>query len=162
MNRSAYDDGEATNRLSKIADYFLLHDRRIHMRTDDSVVRVHEDREMILRRSRGYAPAPIKTGFKFGSQVLACGAELKNTFCLARDNHAFVSHHIGDLENLETLRSYNDGIEHFKRLFHLDPEVVAYDLHPEYLSTKYALSLDDICYKDCRSASSCAHRELHG
>ena len=138
-----YDDGEATKRLQKIADYFLLHDRRIHMRTDDSVVRVHEGREMVVRRSRGYAPAPVKTAFKFERQVLACGAELKNTFCLTRDKYAFVSHHIGDLENLETLRSFAEGIAHFKRLFHLEPEVVAYDLHPEYLSTKYALSHDD-------------------
>ena len=114
------------------------------MRTDDSVARIHEGREMILRRSRGYAPEPIRTAFKFEQQVLACGAELKNTFCLARENYAFVSHHIGDLENLETLRSYTEGIEHFKRLFHVKPEVVAYDLHPEYLSTKYAVALEDI------------------
>ncbi|MEP6913712.1 MAG: carbamoyltransferase HypF [bacterium] len=139
-----FDDTQALNRLSGIADYFLLNDRRIHMRTDDSVVRVHDGREMILRRSRGYAPAPIKTAFKFEQQVLACGAELKSTFCLARQDHAFVSHHIGDLENLETLRSFTQGIEHFKRLFHIEPAVVAYDLHPEYLSTKYALALDEI------------------
>ncbi len=138
-----YDDEEADTRLRGIADYFLLHDRRIHMRTDDSVVRVFQNREMIVRRSRGYAPAPVRTEFRFAKQVLACGAELKNTFCIGRDNHAFVSHHIGDLENLETLSSYRDGIEHFKRLFHLRPEIVAYDLHPEYLSTKYALSLDE-------------------
>ena len=138
-----YDDGDATKRLQKITDYFLLHDRRIHMRTDDSVVRVHNNREMIVRRSRGYAPAPIKTAFKFERQLLACGAELKSTFCLTRDNYAFLSHHIGDLENLETLGSFVEGIAHFKRLFHLEPEVVAYDLHPEYLSTKYALSGDD-------------------
>jgi hydrogenase maturation protein HypF len=75
--------------------------------------------------------------------VLACGAELKNTFCLARDRHAFVSHHIGDLENAETLRSFTEGIEHFRRLFDIDPQVVAHDLHPEYLSTKYALELAD-------------------
>jgi hydrogenase maturation protein HypF len=139
----SYDDREAVDRLSRIADYFLLHDRRIHMRTDDSVVRVCDDRHQILRRSRGFAPAPIKTNFKFERQVLACGAELKNTFCLGRDNDAFVSHHIGDLENLETLRAYQEGIDHFRRLFQLEPEVVAYDLHPEYLSTKYALAQDE-------------------
>lgn len=142
-----YADGDATKRLSKIADYFLLHDRRIHMRTDDSVVRVVADQEMIVRRSRGYAPAPIKTSFQFERQILACGAELKNTFCLTRDNYAFVSHHIGDLENLETLQSFTDGIEHFKRLYHLTPEVVAYDLHPEYLSTKYAFEQEEISLK---------------
>ena len=138
-----FDDSQAITRLGSIADRFLLHDRRIHMRTDDSVVRVHDNREMILRRSRGYAPAPIRTGFRFIRPVLACGAELKNTFCLARDNYAFVSHHIGDLENLETMRSFTEGIEHFKRLFHVEPATVAYDLHPDYLSSKYALSLDE-------------------
>ncbi len=139
----SYHDAEATKRLDKVADYFLLHDRRIHMRTDDSVARIHEGREMILRRSRGYAPEPIRTAFRFEQQILACGAELKNTFCLARDNYAFLSHHIGDLENLETRQSFTGGIEHFKRLFHIEPAIVAYDLHPEYLSTKYALALDD-------------------
>ena len=138
-----YRDAEARERLEAIADYFLLNDRRIHMRTDDSVARVVGGREMILRRSRGYAPAPVSTSFKFGKEILACGAELKNTFCLTRGNHAFLSHHIGDLENLETLRSFEQGIEHFRRLFHLRPEVIAHDLHPEYLSTKYALSTDD-------------------
>ena len=138
-----YEDADARTRLRSIADYLLTHDRRIHMRTDDSVARVHEGRETVLRRARGYAPAPVSVAFEFGREVLACGAELKNTFCLARDRHAFVSHHIGDLENLETLRSYEQGIEHFKRLFHLRPRVVAHDLHPEYLSTKYALSLGD-------------------
>lgn len=145
-----YQDDEATRRLSRIADYYLLHNRRIHMRTDDSVVRqVNRPQskratEYVLRRSRGYAPSPIRTAFKFHRQILACGAELKNTFCLTRDHHAFISHHIGDLENLETSRSFTEGIEHFKQLFDLRPEIVAYDLHPEYLSNKYALSLDHI------------------
>lgn len=138
-----YEDEDAARRLNPIAHYFLSHDRRIHLRTDDSVARVHAGREMILRRSRGYAPAPVRVSFKFAREILACGAELKNTFCLARAAHAFVSHHIGDLENLETLRSYEEGIEHYQRLFHLQPEVVAYDLHPEYLSTKYALAHDE-------------------
>jgi len=139
-----YHDDEATQRLKKIADYFLLHDRPIHIRTDDSVVRTVNDNQVVLRRSRGYAPTPIRTSFKFDRTVLACGAELKNTFCLARQHRAFVSHHIGDLENLETLRSFTEGIEHYKRLFDIQPNVVAYDLHPEYLSTKFALALDDI------------------
>lgn len=137
-----YEDAEAEERLGAIADYFLRHDRRIHIRADDSVARVEAGREMILRRARGYAPAPLKTSFKFGREILACGAELKSAFCLAREHHAFVSHHIGDLENLETLRSFTEGVEHYRRLFHLRPEIVAYDLHPEYLSTKHALALD--------------------
>lgn len=138
-----YEDEDAFRRLPRIAKYFLVHDRRIHMRSDDSVARVFASREMILRRSRGYAPAPIKATFKFERDILACGAELKNTFCLTHEDHAFVSHHIGDLENLETLESFRRGIEHFKRLFNIEPEVIAYDLHPEYLSTKYALALEE-------------------
>ncbi len=138
-----YEDSDASERLDNIADCFLLHDRRIHMRMDDSVARVHDGMEMILRRSRGYAPAPVFTSFKFEREILACGAELKNTFCLTREHYAFVSHHIGDLENLETLRSFEQGIAHFQKLFHLHPEIIAHDLHPEYLSTKYALTLDD-------------------
>jgi hydrogenase maturation protein HypF len=138
-----YEDGDARRRLNAIADYLLLNDRRIKMRADDSVARIHDGREMVLRRARGYAPAPFTVAFKFGREILACGAELKNTFCLTRDRHAFVSQHVGDLENLETLRSYEQGIEHFKSLFQLRPRVVAHDLHPEYLSTKYALALGD-------------------
>jgi hydrogenase maturation protein HypF len=145
-----YRDDEALASLATIADYFLTHNRRIHIRTDDSVLRVvpglnsRSADSVILRRARGFAPAPVKTAFKFQKQILACGAELKNTFCLARDNYAFISSHNGDLENLETLRSFTEGIEHFKQLFYLTPEVGAYDLHPEYLSTKYALALQDI------------------
>jgi hydrogenase maturation protein HypF len=99
---------------------------------------------MLIRRSRGYVPEPVAVPSEFPRQVLACGAELKNTFCLARGRHVFLSHHIGDLENAETLRSFTEGIEHFRRLFDVDPQVVAHDLHPEYLSTKYALELDGV------------------
>ncbi len=140
----AYTDDEAAKRLSPIADYFLIHDRQIHIRTDDSVVRVSRGREVPVRRSRGYAPQPIELPFKLRRPILACGAELKNTFCVAKRQHAFVSHHIGDLENFETLRSFREGIDHFRRLFDIDPQVVAYDLHPEYLSTKYALELKGV------------------
>ena len=107
------------------------------------MARSFRGRPMLLRRSRGYVPEPLAVATGFPRPVLACGAELKNTFCLARGRHAFVSQHIGDLENAETLRSFTEGIEHFRRLFDIDPEVVAHDLHPEYLSTKYALELDD-------------------
>jgi len=138
-----YEDQDAIDRLSRIADYLLLHNRRIHIRSDDSLARAQDGREMILRRSRGYAPAPIKTAFEFSKEILACGAELKNTFCFARGQDAFLSHHIGDLENLDTFQSFQKGIDHFKRLFGLRPEVIAHDLHPDYISTKYALALDD-------------------
>jgi hydrogenase maturation protein HypF len=140
----AYRDDDALDRLSGIADAFLTHDRAIHIRTDDSVARAVRDRPMLIRRSRGYVPEPVTVRSGFSRPVLACGAELKNTFCLAKGRHAFVSHHIGDLENAETLRSFTEGIEHFGRLFDITPQVVAYDLHPEYLSTKYALDLDDV------------------
>jgi hydrogenase maturation protein HypF len=140
----AYDDKDALARLAGIADVFCVHDRPIHMRTDDSVVRGFRGREMIMRRSRGYVPEPIRLRAPFPRPVLGCGAELKNTFCLGRDDHAFVSHHIGDLENYETLRSFAEGIAHFRRLFAVTPQVVAHDLHPEYLSTKYALECEDV------------------
>lgn len=138
------DDGEALRRLAGVADGFLLHDRRIHARADDSVVRSFRGRALPVRRSRGFVPAPLRTPWAFPRPVLACGAELKNTFCVARAHHAFLSPHIGDLENYETLASYREGIEHFCRLFGVRPEVVAHDLHPEYLSTKYAHELDGV------------------
>jgi hydrogenase maturation protein HypF len=136
-----YRDGDAAGRLSEIADAFLTHDRPIQIRTDDSVVRAFRGRGAVIRRSRGYVPEPIAVHTRFARPVLACGAELKNTFCLAKGGHAFISHHIGDLENAETLQSFAEGIEHFRRLFDITPEVIAHDLHPEYLSTKYALDL---------------------
>ena len=137
----AYEDDDAMARLSPIADFFLTHDRPIHIRTDDSVVRVFRAREMPIRRSRGYAPASIAMPVRARRPILACGAELKSTFCLARDRTAFVSHHIGDLENFRSLRAFTEGIDHFRRLFDLNPQIAVHDLHPEYLSTKYALEL---------------------
>jgi hydrogenase maturation protein HypF len=137
----AFRDEDALEKLAGIADAFLLHDRPIHIRTDDSVVRARRGRETVIRRSGGYAPEPLAVSFGFQRPVLACGAELKNTFCLAKGNRAFVSQHIGDLENAETLRSFIEGIEHFQRLFDAEPELVAHDLHPDYLSTKYATGL---------------------
>ncbi|MFI7057891.1 carbamoyltransferase HypF [Streptosporangium canum] len=140
----AYRDRDAFTRLAGIADRFLTHDRPIHVRTDDSVVLAAGGRELPLRRSRGYAPEPLRLPRPVRRAVLACGAELKNTFCLAEGGRAFVSHHIGDLENYETLRSFSEGIDHFRRLFDITPRVVAHDLHPEYLSTKYACDLDGV------------------
>src|SRR5215216_6516055 len=140
----AHRDADALERLGGIADWFLAHDRPIHVRADDSVVRAFRGRELPLRRSRGFAPQPLGLPWPFPRHVLACGAELKHTFCLAKDGHAFVSHHIGDLENYETFRSFTEGVEHFRRLFAVTPQVVAHDLHPEYLSTKYAVELDGV------------------
>ncbi|WP_034263162.1 carbamoyltransferase HypF [Actinospica robiniae] len=137
----AHLDGDAAKRLAGIADAFLVHDRPIQTRTDDSVVRPLFGRPMMVRRSRGYVPDTVTLPVAADRPILACGGELKNTFCLARDRRAVVSHHIGDLENHETLRSYHQGIAHLRRLLDLDPAVIAHDLHPEYLSTKYALEL---------------------
>ncbi len=134
----AYRDDDARARLSSLADFFLAHDREIHIRCDDSVTRVVNNTELVIRRSRGYAPEPIQTPLEFREPILATGAHLKNTFCLARGHEVFVSHHIGDLENYETLKSFTAGIEHFKRLFDIEPRVIAHDVHPDYLSTKYA------------------------
>jgi hydrogenase maturation protein HypF len=134
-------DDDAFERLDAIADGFLLHERAIHIRTDDSVVRSFRDRVFLVRRSRGFAPEPVLLPWAFPRPVLATGAELKSTFCVAKDRRAFVSHHIGDLENYETFASFRDGIDHFCNLFEVQPEVVAHDLHPEYLSTKHAHDL---------------------
>jgi hydrogenase maturation protein HypF len=140
----AYTDADALSRLGPLADAFLTHDRPIHIRTDDSVVRAFRGRPMPLRRSRGYVPEPVTVRGGFPRQVLACGAHMKNTFCLGKDHRVFISQHIGDLENAQTLRAFTEGIEHFRRLFDITPEVVAHDLHPEYLSTKYAFGLADV------------------
>ncbi|MFH1725266.1 MAG: carbamoyltransferase HypF [Elusimicrobiota bacterium] len=137
----AHENDEALARLKGIADAFLLHDRDIHIRCDDSVSRVFEGSERLIRRSRGYVPAPVRLPVKLGQPVLACGAELKNTFAVAAGEECAVSHHIGDLENLETLGAFERGIEHFKEVFGVAPDVVAHDMHPDYLSTKYALGL---------------------
>jgi hydrogenase maturation protein HypF len=136
----AKDNDEALTRLGGIADYFLLHNRDIFARYDDSVYMVEEDVPQAVRRARGYAPYPIFLPFK-SKQILACGAELKNTFCLTKDEYAFLSQHIGDMENEETLEHFENTIGLYKKLFRVEPEIIAYDMHPEYLATKYALEL---------------------
>ena len=135
----AYRDADARERLGAIADAFLTHSREIETRTDDSVVRSVRGAVMPIRRSRGYAPRPIGLARSLARPVLACGAELKSTICVAKDRRAFVSHHLGDLENYEALRAFTEAIASFRRLFDVTPAVVAHDLHPEYLSTKWAL-----------------------
>ena len=140
----AYEDDDARERLAQIADLFLLHDRRIETRTDDSVVRVVWGAPRLLRRSRGYVPDSLPLPVDSGRHLLACGAELKNTFAVAKGGRAWVGHHVGDLKNYETLSSFATGIEHFERLFAIEPEAVAHDLHPEYLSTKHAAALEDM------------------
>ena len=134
---------DALIRLGRIADAFLFHNRDIHTRVDDSVERVFEDKERVLRRSRGYAPYPVTLHFPV-AEILACGAELKNTFCLTKEHHAFLSQHIGDLENYETLVFFEETLARMKELFRIAPHAVAYDLHPLYLSTKLALEMTGV------------------
>jgi hydrogenase maturation protein HypF len=128
---------EAIARLSKMADLFLLHNRDIHAVCDDSVVRVHDAHEVPMRRSRGYAPLPVRLPREVET-VLAVGAELKSTFCLTKGNYAYMSPHIGDMENLETLEAMERGLAHFRAIFRCEPTKVVCDLHPGYLSTKWA------------------------
>jgi hydrogenase maturation protein HypF len=140
----AYDDADARERLAGIADGFLTHDRQIHTRTDDSVVRARRrGAPLLLRRSRGHVPTSIELPLA-APPLVACGAELKATFCVAKRRRAWVGHHIGDLHNLETLTSFREGIAHFEALFAVAPEVVVHDLHPDYLSTAYALERDGV------------------
>ena len=153
----AINNDEARERLSKLADAFLMHNRDIHIRCDDSVVRIFDDGPKTtdhnhipssiaprpssiypVRRSRGYAPFPVKLPWDV-PPLLAAGSELKNTFCITNKNYAFLSHHIGDMENYETLKSFEQGVEHFEKLFRVKPEAIACDLHPNYLATRYAL-----------------------
>ncbi len=135
---------EVREYLKNIADAYLFHDRDIHIHCDDTVTRVpiQLTEEIFVsyptRRSRGYSPHPIKLVEKSGS-VLGVGGELKNTFCLTKEKYAFLSQHIGDLKNFETLTSFENSITHFERLFRINPELIVYDLHPDYLSTRYAL-----------------------
>jgi len=161
----AIEEEDALQRLSPLADAFLIHNRDIHMRCDDSVVKVDHGQFLVgdetddtihrasstlapgttagvvyLRRSRGYAPYPVKLPFEV-KPTLAVGGELKNTFCLTRDRYAFLSHHIGDMENAETYESFEQGIQHLSHIFRVRPEIVAYDLHPNYFSTQYAQRL---------------------
>ncbi len=133
----ATDNNDALERLSPLADAFLLHNRDIHIRSDDSVVKADKGDIIYLRRSRGYAPYPVVLPMKV-KPILAVGGELKNTFCLTRDHYAFLSHHIGDLENAETYESFERGIQHLLRIFRGQPEAVAHDLHPNYFTTHYA------------------------
>ena len=137
----AYGDDDALRRLGGIADLYLMHDRPIETRTDDSVIRslgAARERPLMFRRSRGYVPTSLPLPVAAPEPLLACGAELKSTFCVAKGDRAWMSHHIGDLKNYETLMSFRDGVAHFERLFAVEPQVVAHDLHPQYLSTAYA------------------------
>jgi hydrogenase maturation protein HypF len=138
----AIENNEARKHLANIADVFLLHNRSIFTRCDDSVMRVIAKDNVRtpypIRRSRGYAPFPVHLAWN-SPPITAVGGELKNTFCISRDRYAFLSQHIGNLENYETLESFEKGIRHYEHLFRIQPQIIAYDLHPNYLATRYAL-----------------------
>jgi hydrogenase maturation protein HypF len=148
----ATDNDEARLKLASLADAFLFHDRDIQTRCDDSVTRIPFFKEngrtvskeekiktsiYFLRRSRGYAPDPLQLPFEV-PELLATGPELKNTFCVTRKRYAFISHHIGDMENYETMQSFEEGVKHFERLFRINPGAIVCDFHPDYLSSRYA------------------------
>ncbi len=134
----AIDNEEAFRKLANIADYFLIHNRDIYLRSDDSVTRYMAEEIRIVRRSRGYVPAPIFLRID-SPKILALGAEIRNTICLTKGNHAFLSQHIGNLKNQESYDFFKMTARHLKQILDIKPEIVAYDLHPNYLSTQYAL-----------------------
>jgi hydrogenase maturation protein HypF len=139
-----HEDGVARERLAPIADAFLTHDRPIHIRCDDSVVRVLGDAPYPLRRSRGFAPEPLSVVRRFERPLLAVGGELKNTFCIGIETRAIMSQHVGDLENFDAMQAFTEGVRHFLEVFDIAPAVVAYDLHPDYMSSKWALSREGV------------------
>lgn len=139
----AIDNDEAIRRLGGLADFFLVHNREILLRCDDSVVRVSGGVTRQMRRSRGFVPVPVFLKHQQPS-VLAVGGELKNTICLTKGKHAFLSQHIGDLENAESYGFFNEASEHLGRILEIQPTIIAYDLHPDYFSTKWALQRRDI------------------
>ncbi|TFG45873.1 MAG: carbamoyltransferase HypF, partial [Dehalococcoidia bacterium] len=133
----ARDNDEALSRLDGIADYFILHNREIFSRYDDSVVMYEAGSKRMLRRARGYAPYPVQLPFDM-PQLLGVGAQEKNTFCLTRDDNAFVSQHIGDMENLETVEHFENTIRLYEKMFRITPEAIVCDLHPDYVASKWA------------------------
>jgi hydrogenase maturation protein HypF len=133
----AIDNEEATRRLNRIADAFLVHDREIVRRCDDSVVRVAGGQPQKLRRARGFVPVPVELE-RESQAVLAVGGELKNTVCVVRGSEAFLSQHVGDLENLESYKFFEEAVQHLQRILETEPKVIAHDLHPDYFSTKWA------------------------
>ena len=140
----AFDDADAQTRLAKLADAWLLHDRPIENHCDDSVGRVIAGQPVLFRRSRGYVPRPIVLSAPV-APLLACGAHLKNTFCLAQGRDAYLGPHIGDLDNLATLAAYERAVARLQRFVGIEPEIIAHDLHPDYQSTRYALARPEAC-----------------
>jgi hydrogenase maturation protein HypF len=140
----AYDNADALQRLATVADFFLMHDREIANRCDDSVARVIDGRRVVFRRGRGYVPTRLRLPHPVRRPLLACGAHLKNTFCLAQGDAAWLGPHIGDLETDEACRAFEESVERFQRFVGITPEVIAHDLHPDYFTTHYALARRDL------------------
>lgn len=138
------DNAEAVRRLGSIADVLLVHDREIATRCDDSVARVIDDRPIVMRRSRGYVPRPIILARPVERAILAVGAQLKNTFCVATGNQAYLGPHVGDLDNPAAFAFFEAAIERMQEVLRVRPEVIAHDLHPNYLSTQYARGKSDV------------------
>lgn len=162
----AIENGDAVARLRGLADFFLVHNRDILLRCDDSVVRVAGNRMQHLRRSRGFVPAPVFLDRELPA-ALGVGGELKNSICLAAGNQAFLSQHVGDLENLAGLEFFEEAIGHLEQILEIEPKVVAYDLHPDYRSTKWALQQNDrilvgVQHHHAHIASCMAENRLDG
>jgi len=162
----AHTNEEAREQLSELADCFLMHDRGIHIRTDDSVAKVIAGKLRFLRRSRGYAPFPVKLPFDTaGRETLAVGPELNNTICITRGEYAFISHHVGDLANLSAYESFLQAIDHLCDILQVKPRLMSYDPHPGYLSTKFAMgenSARDETFKDMpRKRDAVQHHHAH-
>lgn len=161
----AFEDNDALQRLSGIADFFLVHDRPIHIRCDDSVIRVFQDRPLFYRRSRGYVPRAIRLPFDV-QPLLAVGAEMKSSICLAKGRHAFLSQHIGDLQNDSTYDSFRRTIDHLTGLLRISTETIACDQHPDYHSSIYAaesgLLLNPVQHHHAHLAACMAENGLEG
>jgi hydrogenase maturation protein HypF len=161
----AFQDADALQRLSGIADYFLLHNRPIHMRSDDSVIRVFQGRPLFYRRARGYAPRAIRLPFE-SAPILAVGAELKSAVCCVKGNQAFLSQHIGDLQNDTSCDSFRQTIHHLTGLLDISAEAIACDLHPDYLSSVHAaetcLPLIPVQHHHAHLAACMAENGLEG
>ena len=166
----AFEDEDAIRRLGAIADLFLVHDRPIASRCDDSVARTIAGRPLVMRRSRGYVPRPVIVRRRFTRPVLAVGAQLKNTFCLARGDEAVLGPHVGDLDDLETYAAFEAAIARLEAFLALTPEAVACDLHPLYLSTRYAreraaalgVPLVEVQHHHAHAAAAMAEHGLDG
>ncbi|MFY9844829.1 MAG: carbamoyltransferase HypF [Terriglobales bacterium] len=162
----AINNREAVDRLNSLADYLLVHNRDILLRCDDSVVRVAGSVARQLRRSRGFVPVPVFLKDEQPS-VLAVGGELKNTICLTKGRNAFLSQHVGDLENAESYSFFHEAIEHLERILEIRPEIIAYDIHPDYFSTRWALQqsgvkLVGVQHHHAHIASCMAENHLEG